>query len=575
MTKYQILQIHFILNSTQDYNELVNYCKSTELNLEYRYWDNFNNWQEFYTNNPSPQIIILEYNPENSTNQDQLSFLLKEKEKIHVILYIQREHVQNSITLLTKGVDDYITPNAKDKIIPVILKTKGLIESEIKLRDKEIILRRVEKKNIALLNAQPDYMLQVSKDGLILDYKPSKESIALQEIFKNQELQGRELGEFFPNNVTHELIQRIQKVFETKQPDEYTFRLVTRGVQHKLEARIVRLSHIECLVIIREFQIDNEREEDYYRAISRISRYKHKENLVKELLNHMVNSDKNLLAAEKRKADLLLSNILPNYMIEDLKKYGKVQPVQYDNASVMFTDFVNFSKISKYMSPTQLLKELTIYFDEFERICETYGIEKVKTIGDSFLCVSGLGKNQKTATIDSILAGIEMARFTYERKEELESRGEEAWGIRIAIHSGPLIAGVVGHKKIAFDIWGHTVNTASRIEAISKGGSITVSRSVYDAARDFFDFEYAGEYELKGVGSLDLYVLRSLKSGLYHKNSNNHLIPNQNFYRLYEALRDGKHIQFENGKYKITSNKPHADKLPTSKFEKNMIPIAS
>jgi adenylate cyclase len=213
----------------------------------------------------------------------------------------------------------------------------------------------------------------------------------------------------------------------------------------------------------------------------------------------MVDSDKNLLAEEKKKADLLLSNILPGYMIEDLKRYGKVQPVQYDQVAVMFTDFVGFSKISRYMSPTQLLKELTIYFDEFERICEIYSIEKVKTIGDSFLCVAGLSGNHRTA-------------------------------------------GIVGHQKIAFDIWGHTVNIAARIEGLGKGGEITVSRNMFDFTRDLFDFDYIGERELKGVGMHDLYKLSGLKTGLYAKNDKTKFIPNVNFYKLFEALRDGKYI---------------------------------
>jgi len=511
-------------------------------------------WLQRLSGESLPDILVLEYTPQNESCKRILDTAISKSKDIHIVLVIEREHASQAIQLLEKGVEDYITKNLVSKIIPSLEKIIRNIEIERNLTDQKKILKRIERKNLALLNAQPDFMLQVAKDGLILDYKPSRESRVLVKVLGGTELQGQEIRSFFPPEVTEQFMDRIDKALSIGKSEDYNFKLMSQGVHHKMEARFVRLTELECLIIIREFQSDNEREEEYYRAISRISRYRHKENLVKELLNHMVNSDKNLLAEEKKKADLLLSNILPSYMIEDLKKYRKVQPVQYDNASVMFTDFVGFSKISKYMSPTQLLKELTIYFDEFERICETYGIEKVKTIGDSFLCVSGLGKNQKTAAIDSILAGIEMSRFTYDRKKDLERNGEEAWGIRIAIHSGTLIAGVVGHKKIAFDIWGHTVNTAARIEAVSEGGKITVSRSIYDATRDYFEFDYVGEKELKGVGSLDLYCLKSLRRGLFHPESGG-LVPNINFYRLYEALRDGKHVQFQNGKYKIFTSR--------------------
>lgn len=555
MTIFDPIRITFVIQNDDQYNTLIQEVEKIDAKIKASRVVEFNKSQSPEEQGIlTPDIIIMDYNPESGLGMDCLEYFRKHKDHVSIILYVARDHAPQAIDELKNGVEDYVTHLVPSKLFAATRKCVQKIEGERNLLDQKKILKRIEKKNIALLNAQPDFMLQVSKDGLILDYKPSKESKALLDLFQDQELQGRELQDFFPKDVSDSLLEIIDRVMETAQPEDFEFKLMTLGVIHRMEARLVKLTYIEVLIIIREFKVDHEREEEYYRAISRISRYRHKEDLVKELLNHMVDSDKNLLSEEKKKADMLLANILPSYMIDDLKKSGKVQPVQYDQASVMFTDFVGFSNISKYMSPTQLLKELTIYFDEFERICETYGIEKVKTIGDSFLCVSGLGKNQRTSTIDILLAAIEMARFTQQRKDEIAKNGESAWGIRIAIHSGALIAGVVGHKKIAFDIWGHTVNTAARIESVSKGGKITVSRAVYDGARDYFDFDFAGEQELKGVGAFDLYTLYGLKQGLYAKNSDA-MVPNRNFYRLYEALRDGKHVLRRDGKYFVSSPK--------------------
>ncbi|MCG6168168.1 adenylate/guanylate cyclase domain-containing protein [Leptospira sanjuanensis] len=293
------------------------------------------------------------------------------------------------------------------------------------------------------------------------------------------------------------------------------------------------------------------REEDYYRALSRIVRYRNKEALTREMMNHLVNSDRNRILAEKKKADVLLQNILPEYMIEELKLKGKVRPIQHENAVVIITDFVGFSDISRYMSPNELLKELSIYFDEFERICTKHRIEKVKTIGDAFLAVGGLGGYKRTAKLDCILASLEMMEYTESKKKERIKDGDDAWGLRIAIHSGTLIAGVVGHTKIAFDIWGHTVNLASRIENIGEPGKITVSKSVYNDVRDYFDCAYIGMKELKGVGSHDLYTIDSIKKNLGDPQSMQ--TPGPNFKRLYHALEEGKHIMFSEGKYHISN----------------------
>lgn len=301
-----------------------------------------------------------------------------------------------------------------------------------------------------------------------------------------------------------------------------------------------------------------QRIEDHYRALSRISRFRSKETIVRELLKHIADSDRNQLSAEKRKADLLLSNILPGYMIDELKAHGRVPPAHHENAYILFTDFVGFSAISRYMSPGELLRELSIYFEAFEEICERYSLEKVKTIGDSLLCVGGVRSTNRTTHIDSVLAAMEMLRFAQERKKQKEAAGEEAWDMRAIVHSGPLVAGVVGHSKIAFDIWGHTVNVASRIESVASEGVVTISETMYQQVRDFFDCNFKGEYELKGTGKSDLYTVAGVRQEFLPESvgdaatmDGHSAIFNDRFRYLHEALRLGHHVMRKRGRYHL------------------------
>lgn len=323
-----------------------------------------------------------------------------------------------------------------------------------------------------------------------------------------------------------------------------TARFQPRSMRSAVQNQVEELEHIA-------------RVEEHYRALSRISRFRSKETIVRELLKHIADSDRNQLSAEKRKADLLLSNILPGYMIDELKAHGRVPPAHHENAYILFTDFVGFSAISRYMSPGELLRELSIYFEAFEEICERRGLEKVKTIGDSLLCVGGVRSTNRTTHIDSVLAAMEMLRFAQERKARKQAAGEEAWGMRAVVHCGPLVAGVVGHSKIAFDIWGHSVNVAARIESVAGEGVLTISEAMYQQIRDFFECDFKGEYELKGTGKSDLYtvagVRREFRPGSGPADAEtgapttSATLYNDRFRYLHEALRLGHHVMRKDG----------------------------
>ena len=216
------------------------------------------------------------------------------------------------------------------------------------------------------------------------------------------------------------------------------------------------------------------------------------------------------LNEEKKKSDSLLLNILPETMAEQLKRYGKTRPQRFEQVTVMFTDFVDFTRISEKMSPNDLVEELGRYFAEFDRIIEKHNIEKIKTIGDSYMCAGGLPTPDGDHVINVIRAALDIRDYMRRVKEEKEALGQEYFAIRIGIHSGPVVAGVVGLKKFAYDIWGDTVNTASRMEMHCEPWQINISGDTLNLLADNIDYTHRGKVEAKSKGHIDMYYVNSL-----------------------------------------------------------------
>jgi len=238
--------------------------------------------------------------------------------------------------------------------------------------------------------------------------------------------------------------------------------------------------------------------------------------------------------------DLLL-NILPVTIAKELKERGKVTPVYFENTTVLFTDFKGFTKIAEKLTPNQLVKELDTCFSHFDKIAERFNLEKLKTIGDSYMCAGGLPITNSTHAIDACLAALEIQAFMDDMNKIKKSLNTDFWELRLGIHSGPVMAGVIGEKKFAYDIWGDTVNTASRMESSGTVGRINISYSVYELVKDFFDCEYRGELEAKNKGKVKMYYVYHLKSEYLSDKLNR--IPNERFKSMYAELQkqqDGK-----------------------------------
>ncbi|MBD3636624.1 MAG: hypothetical protein HUJ25_04725 [Crocinitomicaceae bacterium] len=211
------------------------------------------------------------------------------------------------------------------------------------------------------------------------------------------------------------------------------------------------------------------------------------------------------IAKEKEKSEELLLNILPQVVADELKKRGKTTPHKFDVATVMFTDFKGFTKFSERHTPEELVNKIDQYFSTFDKIMTKHGVEKIKTIGDAYLCVSGIPESHPDHVKNMINAAFEIRDYV---ESTFSEEKESALQMRIGIHTGPLVAGVVGSRKFAYDIWGDTVNVAARMEQSGEAGQINVSETTYNAVKDDFVFEYRGEVDAKNKGKMKMYFVK-------------------------------------------------------------------
>lgn len=226
--------------------------------------------------------------------------------------------------------------------------------------------------------------------------------------------------------------------------------------------------------------------------------------------NKFIQKTKLIIEEERDRSDSLLLNILPEETAEELKKNGAVKAKKYDAISVLFTDFKGFTSYSEKLSPEALVETVGFYFSKFDDIIEKHGLEKIKTIGDAYMAAGGLHDNKEDHAERMVKAAFEIADFVDETKKDKEA-SELTFDIRIGINTGPVVAGVVGTKKFAYDIWGDTVNVASRMESMSEPGKINISENTYEFVKESYSFEYRGEIEVKNRGKMKMYFVNSIK----------------------------------------------------------------
>jgi class 3 adenylate cyclase len=211
----------------------------------------------------------------------------------------------------------------------------------------------------------------------------------------------------------------------------------------------------------------------------------------------------------KKRSDELLLNILPEETAQELKAKGSAESKLIEDTTVLFTDFEGFTAMSENVTASALVKDINECFSAFDHIMEKHGVEKIKTIGDAYMAAGGLPTPNKTHVKDVVLAALEIADFMKDWAAKKEAKGKPHFDIRIGVNTGPVVAGIVGVKKFQYDIWGDTVNTASRMESASDVGKVNISESTYNKLKDEpqFAFDYRGEIEAKGKGKVKMWFV--------------------------------------------------------------------
>jgi len=488
-----------------------------------------------------PDIVILDYNMPILNADEIIKELKKDSltKNIPIIALSSNFSDKDINQLLKEGAFDFLTKPIKKTEL------KARIHAALNYSDalKEIQLQRERiDSHIDELNKLSTIIKQT--DNSVIIFSPEGEIEWANEGFKY--MYGISLEDFinrYGNNLfevsfnKEAVLKKIEEIKELKKSVFYTSliknfnNIKEKWVQTTLTPIFDDLGEIERIVAIET-------------DITKIKKYeqelKGKNNEMKILTEKLTKTNeellrqKNLIQDERKKTDKLLENIIPHHVASQLKSIGYARPRKYRMATIMFTDFKGFTKSCEHLNTDQIVKYLNAYFSYLDDIVVNHYIEKIKTIGDAYMCVGGIPLRNRSNPFDVLLVALEIQNMM-NNLDEFDPKGElPRWQIRLGIHTGPLIAGVVGKIKFAYDVWGDSVNIASRMESAGEPGRINISQATFNHIKDYFECEYRGEIPMKNRGKMGMYFVNRLKPE--YSEDVKGVFPNETFSKILDTL---------------------------------------
>ncbi|MCR8669009.1 tetratricopeptide repeat protein [Aestuariibaculum sp. M13] len=481
-----------LLNIGGLYAEMGNYDKALE------YFNKFNDYKQNVNDNDSKLLIgYLMGVGEVYYKKGQYDEALYYYQEALVINNIVSKRVDNLLkigkVLLKKNEIKKSIQNFNDAY--EISKSNELLLSQIQALDAlgEVYRKENFKKSVAAYKEAEALAKSIEANDELRDiYKGLSSTYAMNSDFEKayyyNELYVAKKDSLF-NLETDDKIRGLQFDFDLEKKEDQIGLLEKDSeimqLKQKRQKSVILVSLLTILVV-------------FISAVGLYKRYK------------FVKATNLIIEQEKKRSENLLHNILPEETAVELKEKGKVEAKKFESVTVLFTDFKGFTYFAKDLSPEDLVNSVDYYFSKFDEIMEKYGIEKIKTIGDAYMCAGGLPFPTSDHPFKVIMAAFEIAQFIDESKRNA-GKNVTTFDIRIGVNTGPIVAGVVGIHKFAYDIWGDTVNVASRMESLSEPGRINISENTYDIVKDVFDCKYRGEIEVKNRGIMKMFFVNGIK----------------------------------------------------------------
>ena len=466
--------------------------------------------------------------------------LLQAKEttkRIPIIVVTAFNTPENLENAFKAGAFDYITkPISIGELKSRVSKAITVVESFRKAQEKidKVEGEKLELEKIAMVSGSTSFAFLIINPSGELEW--ANEGFEKVHGCKLEEYKSIYGNTIFSLTHTHDIVNLFNRCLKSKTPVDFISQIKSRNGEEKwiqtfINPQINSNGSIDKLLVVEtDISIFKRKEEELneqYRKMREISQNLEKANTLLGEQTLEINRQKRQIEEEQEKSEKLLLNILPFEIARQLKSKGRAGTRQYKLVSVLFADFKGFSKVSKSLEPKDLVSILDSYFAKFDEIIGNHYLEKIKTIGDAYMCAGGLPLSNKSNPIDALLAGLEIQRYMNSLNDSKVLNNLSVWELRLGIHTGAVVAG-------AYDIWGDTVNIASRMEQSGCVGMVNISGATYEYIKDFFECDYRGKIEAKNLGKVDMYFVNRIKP--VYSSDKLGLIPNDEFINLINKL---------------------------------------